>query len=423
MAEYLISVVSRPNKDQTPDRYSVAFIDTKAELALAAARASTERYQRGKWLSPMDGVPVAVKDEVELQGYQKWQGSAINFTGKFNETGWCAKKWQEAGAVVIGKTNMHEIGCDTNGFNTTWGTPLNPHNEGYYTGGSSSGSACTVAQGICPITLGADGGGSVRLPASFCGLYGLKPSHGRVSGRPTKDLANSVGVWGPLACSIGDLALAYRIMAQPDQGTESSRAFPTSLRRADVGSTSEKVLGIDREWVARSDPIVLQMFESAVNHFVKKRGYRIVDIHIPFLPENQKAHALTILSEVKTGLSASQIPQLSYQNQVLISVAGSHATAQDFLAAQRLRNMMMQHLAWLWDEYPGMIVLTPTTPCAGWKIEYPSDVTFRSNGASNSDMSLKSMEYVYVANWTGAPAITMPMGYTDEDVPVGLMVS
>ena len=181
VAEYLIPLIQRQSKQ--PGKYSVAFLQVRDDLIFEAARASTERYKAGKPLSVLDGIPVAVKDEVDLSGYRTTKGSKLDFTDKGDRTAWAVAKWIEAGALIIGKTNMHEMGLDTTNNNVNYGTPLNPHNQKYYTGGSSGGSACSVAQGICPIALGLDGGGSIRLPASFCGVYGLKPTHGRVSER------------------------------------------------------------------------------------------------------------------------------------------------------------------------------------------------------------------------------------------------
>lgn len=316
------------------------------------------------------------------------------------------------------------MGLDTTNNNVNYGTPLNPHNQGYYTGGSSGGSACATAQGICPIAFGVDGGGSVRLPASFCGLYGLKTTHGRVSSRAGEDKSwNSVGVPGPLASNVDDLALAYRIMAQPDSLSRASSAFPSSLVKSPLGvlpQGSKRYLGIFQDWIDRSDPAVLQMFNTTIDHLVQNEGYEPIQITIPFIPEGQKAHALTILSESRAGLTTTQISQLTYHNQLMLNVTGSQGTVQDFLFAQKLRALHMSHLQWLWDQYPGMLVVTPTTPCAGWRIKKPADIT--GSGISDTDQSLRSMEYVYLANWVGCPAVSCPMGYAEGDVPVGFMV-
>ncbi|EXJ87262.1 hypothetical protein A1O3_04221 [Capronia epimyces CBS 606.96] len=419
--EQLLPLIRRDTEPAGP--YSVAFIDSKVDIIRASAKASTERYRAGRPLSLLDGVPLTVKDEVHLKGYKRTLGTKLDFSDPGDRTAWCVEKWQEAGAVIIGKTNMHEAGLDTTNNNPNWGTPLNPHNNSYYTGGSSGGSAFAVASGICPIALGVDGGGSIRLPSAFCGIYGLKPTHGRISSRVDHEWTDSVVVNGPMASSIDDLALSYRIMAQPDPLARRSSRFPdprvteASLSKLPKG---KKYLGIDRTWIQRSDKVVLDMFNAAVEHYVGVHGYEVVDITIPLLPQGQKAHALTILSETRSQYSTDKIKQLTWHNQLLLNVAGSHATTQDFIFSQKLRNLLMCHLAWLWDEHPGLLVLTPTTPCAGWRISKSSDIT-SGYGVSDGDMSLKSMEYVYLANFVGAPAISCPMGYTDASVPVGLM--
>ena len=421
VVEYLLPLILRTGTK--PSKYAVAYLDVQPDTVKAAARASAERYKAGKPLSALDGVPVAVKDEVNLKGYKKCLGSSLDLKPKLDATDWCVSRWEEAGAIIIGKTTMHELGLDTTNNNPTWGTPLNPHNEGYYTGGSSGGSACTAAQGICPIVLGVDGGGSIRLPSAFCGLYGLKTSQNRVSTYPADRGANTLAVCGPMTPNIDDLALAYRIMAQPCPEDPVNKLWPntTTSHALNVRDSSKRYLGIDREWVARSDRVVLDFFEAAVKYYTEVHGYEVVDISIPLQSENQKAFSLTILAEAMTAIGMEKVKQLQHPNQIILNVSGIHATAQDLLSSNRLRERAMRHLAWLWNKYPGMLVLTPTTPCAGWKIRKPSDIT-DGYGASDADMTLRSMEYTSFGNWVGTPAITCPVGYAEGNVPVGIMV-
>lgn len=421
VVEYLLPLIKRDGK-QT-NKYSVAYLDVQPEIVRAAARASTERYRAGNPLSALDGVPIAVKDEVNLAGHSRSLGSKIDFSAKRNVTDWCVQKWEEAGAVIVGKTNMHEVGMDTTTNNPTWGTPLNPHNEAYYTGGSSGGSGCTAAQGICPIALGVDGGGSIRIPSALCGLYGLKTGQNRVSVYPAEHGANTVAVCGPMSPSIDDIAIAYRIMAQPCPEDSINSMFPHTLTKSAIEfkETSKRYLGIDRGWVAKSDSEVVTMFNNAVKYYTETQGYEVVDISIPLQNENMMAFSLTIMAEAMTDITPKNVKNLSYPNQILMHVSATHGTAQDLMAANRLRARAMEHLAWLWQQYPDMIILTPTTPMAGSKIKKPSDIT-DGYGVSDSDMSLKSMEYTCFGNWVGAPALTCPMGYAEGNVPVGIMV-
>ncbi|KAK1144676.1 hypothetical protein N8T08_004980 [Aspergillus melleus] len=421
VAEALLPLIRRDAKP--PGKHSVAFLESKIDKVRAAAEASTRRYKDGKPLGPLDGVPVAIKDEVHIGGYRRTLGTKLDFKGDFEGTSWCVKKWEEAGAIVVGKTTMHELGLDTNNNNPNYGTPRNPSNRDYYCGGSSGGSGYAVGAGLVPIALGADGGGSIRIPSSFCGVWGLKPSHGRVSGSPTVSLASTVGVYGPIAASIDDLALAYRIMAAPAPVDEDpmSAAFPDPLTSISSSSArpKNKTIGIVREWINRAEPSVRAVFDSSIE-FYRKQGYKVIDINIPYLPEGQRAHVLTIMTEIASGLSPHQISKLTAPNKVLVSMGMWQIAGQDFLAAQRLRNLLMSHLAHLFQSHPGLLILSPTTPIPGWKIGGDADL---SRGLSDGKSSVRNMEYVWLANFTGCPAINIPAGYAQDGnrVPIGVM--
>ncbi|GFF41880.1 fatty acid amide hydrolase [Aspergillus udagawae] len=423
VVEALLPLIRRDARP--PGKHSVAFVESQVELVRAAAEASTQRYKQGQPLGPLDGVPVAVKDEVHVEGYRRNLGSNLDFKGGFEGTSWCVQKWEEAGAIIIGKTTMHELGLDTTNNNPNYGTPRNPHNQSYYCGGSSGGSGYAVGAGLVPIALGADGGGSIRIPSSFCGIWGLKPSHGRISGFPTASLAPTVGVYGPMAASIDDLALAYRLMAAPPPATEDpvSANFPDPM--SSISSSHQKprskTIGIVPSWIDRAEPTVRAVFDTALD-FYRKQGYTIVDIAIPYLPEGQRAHVLTIMAEIASGLKPAQISALSAPNKVLVSMGMWQITAQDLIAAQRLRNLLMSHLAHLFHQQPGLLILTPTSPIPGWRIDSETDLV---RGVSDGKASVRNMEYVWLANFSGCPAISCPAGYTSGDkgghVPVGVM--
>lgn len=318
---------------------------------------------------------------------------------------------------------------DTNNNNPTHGTPRNPHNSNFYCGGSSGGSGYAVGAGLVPIALGADGGGSIRIPASFCGVWGLKPSHGRVSGAPTVDLAVSVDVYGPMAASIDDLELAYRVMATPAPADEDpvSAQFPPPLTQQQQQQPSgarpdapPKVIGIVRDWVERAEPAVRAIFDAAIEYYQTQQSYRVVDIAIPYLPEGQRAHTLTILAEIASGVPPDQIRRLAAPNKVLVSLGMYQIHAQDLIAAQRLRNLLMSHLAYLFKTHPGLIIATPTSPLPGWKIDRQVDLV---HGLSDGKTSIRNMEFAWLANFVGCPAITCPAGYVPDEtrVPVGIM--
>ncbi|KAL4956772.1 amidase signature domain-containing protein [Aspergillus filifer] len=406
------SLLPLTRRDTNPaGKHSVAFLETAVEKARTAAAASTQRYIDGK--PTVDGIPVA-----------------MDFSGDFaGETTWCVRMWEEAGAIVIGKSTMHELGLDTTNNNPNFGTPINPHNPSYYTGGSSGGSAYAVGAGLVPIALGADGGGSIRIPSSFCGVWGLKPSHSRVSGFPTVGLATSVGVMGPIASNIDDLALAYRIMATPANASEDAKSasFPGPLADLALAQSEtekgpkNKTLGIMRPWLDRAEEPVRAIFDKALD-FYRAQGYNVIDITIPYIPEGARAHVMTIMSEIASGLSPAQIKNLTAPTKVLVSMGMYQITSHDFLAAQRLRSLLMSHLAFLFQKYPGLLIFTPTSPIPGWKIVGGNADLVR--GVSDGRASVRNMEYVWLANFTGCPAISCPAGYVQDGghrVPVGIM--
>jgi Asp-tRNA(Asn)/Glu-tRNA(Gln) amidotransferase A subunit family amidase len=420
VVESLLPLIRRDASEAS--HHSIAFIDSHPEEILEAARASTLRYKEGKSLSIFDGVPTAIKDESDVAGYRTTMGRSRNdkIFPVAKESAWSILKWEEAGGIVLGKLNMHELGADTTNNNPNWGTPRNPHNDRYYTGGSSGGAAYVVSAGLVPVALGADGGGSIRIPSSFCGIYGLKPSHGRL-----EDTDSTVTVTGPLAATMSDLEAAYRIMAIPNPADPNSGLFSPP----GVALTSRpKVIGIYKEWFNRADPAVLKLCNEVVSYYSTRLGYEVVSIEIPYVPEGQAAHAVTILAEMANrarqnpNFKSNWLSGITPANKILLAV-GNQTPARDYLLAQQLRNMQMQHLAFLYQKHPGLIIVTPTTPMAGWPIANEGDL---KHGVTDGNTSIRNMEYVWLANFTGNPAISCPIGYVDAvkgqgAIPVGLM--
>ncbi|KAH8091339.1 amidase signature domain-containing protein [Cristinia sonorae] len=410
VAEYLLQLIRSPP-------HSLAFVDINNERTLAAAKSSTARYEQGKPIGPLDGVPIAVKDEVDIYGYQTTFGSSKVFAHKGCETAWAVRKLEEAGAIVIGKTNMHELGTDTTNNNPVKGTPRNPCNPDYYTGGSSGGSAYAVGAGLVPIAVGEDGGGSIRVPATYCGVYGIKTSHGRISARPSLSLSTSNGVAGPIAATLDDLTLAYRIMSSPDPLDPFSSAFPPpALLLSHIASPHRKLLGLYRPWFDDCTPIVRARCQRAVQNLIDNFGYGIVEIDLPYLHELRLAHALSIISEMHAAIGGD-VSGLNAPNRILLSIA-AQTPAHTYVQTAKLRSLAMSHLAYLYSIHPGMIIVTPTTPMPGVPIRAEEDLTY---GISDTNTSLRSMRYVFLSNFSGCPSVVSGVGYDDEKS--GLMIS
>lgn len=224
------------------------------------------------------------------------------------------------------------------------------------------------------------------------------------------------------------LVAAYEVVAEPHPSTR----YPPLVLQPSPPVT--KTLGIYEAWFSRSHPAVKTLVRSLVDKLVSDHGYVVVPIEIPLVAEGQMAHALTVLTDAatllddKTGITAA--------NRVLLSL-GSTTPATDYLLAQKLRGMLMQHLAYLWEQHPGMIIITPTTACAGWGIHGGSSEL--THGLNDGNQTLESMEYVWLANFCGLPSLTAPAGYVipkgsdgagevaDKDtpgmIPVGLMAT
>jgi Asp-tRNA(Asn)/Glu-tRNA(Gln) amidotransferase A subunit family amidase len=218
-----------------------------------------------------------------------------------------------------------------------------------------------------------------------------------------------------MAADMASLEVAYRVMATPDPLETSSAMFSAPR----PSTSKQKVIGVYKNWMDRADAPVKTLCEAAIAYYVKL-GYEIIDIHIPLIHDGQTAHALTILSEAVNGFPDTSF--LSPATRILLEV-GSKATASDFLQAQRVRSLLMSHLAALFQQYPGLMILTPTTPTVGWPIKSPADLKY---GVTDGDMSIRSMEYVWLANFTGCPCLQIPVGYAkatkgDGIVPIGMM--
>lgn len=230
-----------------------------------------------------------------------------------------------------------------------------------------------------------------------------------------------MGVYGPMASSIDDLALAYRLMATPPPASVDPVAAEFASPLLSIASSSEtkpKKLGIFRAWIDRAEPAVRAVFDKTLAYLQAEQGYTIIDIEIPHLIEGQHAHALAILSELSSGVQPSDTRKLLPHTKMLVSAA--HATSTDYIIAQKLRSLFMSHLAHLFTTHAGLIILTPTTTLPGWKIAGGSkDLAY---GVADAKMSTRNMEYVWLANLTGCPAISCPGGYVDESkMPVGIM--
>lgn len=426
----------------SPSVYATAWLDTHVDEVLAAARASTARWQAGQPLGLLDGIPFGVKADLAVKGYVNTLGMKVDtryevFRTPAHETIWPVAKLEEQGALLLGKMNQHEIGMDTTGCNPHTGTPVNFYNRAYYPGGSSSGAGSALGAGLVPLAVGTDAGGSVRVPAATAGCVALKPSHNR-----TLVMKSSMCVVGPLCANVNDLAVAYRVMAQPNLDDPVAGLFAAPMgprqylekEKEENKNKNKKLLGICRPWVNRASPAVVAHFDRAVDFYVRELGYKVIDIDIPLIHEARVAHAAANLAEAADHARARVTPHESGGGKVrwtdlvgpanaVSLVVGSQTTTADYMKFGQVRSVVMRHLAYLFETHgPELLVVSPTIPDAG----YAKTEGDESYGFTDGNRTIRSMMFVWLSNMSGCPSVTVPVGYEEADkgegrLPVGML--
>ena len=393
------------------------FIASNRDDVLRQARESTERIRQGKPISVFDGVPVAVKDEVDMLPYPTTVGTRFMGQQPAREDSTVAARMRAAGALLLGKTNMHEIGITPSGVNPHHGTARNPYNSAHDTGGSSSGSGAAVAAGFCPVAIGADGGGSIRIPAAFNGVVGLKPTFGRVSEFGAAPIAWSVAHLGPIAATAEDCALAYAVLAGPDPRDPNSQHQPPVTLDALNRDLRGIKLGIYRRWFEHADPEIVAACTRAVEA-LEQRGAVICEIEIPELYPASVAHAITILMEMLANMDRHWDRRSEFGFVTRLPLAAMRATTStDYIQAQRIRTRTIQHFE---DAFKVVdAIVTPTTAITAPPIK-ESALPY---GESNLTQVIEIIRFVNPQNFTGHPAISIPVGYDSRGLPIGMQIT
>jgi Asp-tRNA(Asn)/Glu-tRNA(Gln) amidotransferase A subunit family amidase len=411
-AEAVLAAIAASEGGENPLR---AFIAIDREDLLRQARASAERHRQGKPLGPLDGVPIAIKDEIDALPFATTVGTCFLGDRPAPADATVTARLRAAGALIVGKTNMHEIGIAPNGCNANHGAVRNPFDDGRDTGGSSSGSAAAVAAGLVPAALGADGGGSIRVPAALCGLVGLKPTFGRVSEVGAAPLCWSVAHLGPLAACVADAAHIYSVIAGPD-ASDSNTAVqpPVTLKDWDKPDLKGLTFGIYSQWFDHASPEVVKTCRAMVESFIAA-GAEVREIAIPELDEMRIAHAITILSEMAVCMKNYPDQRKRHGSSVRLSLAlGDTFTAPDYLKAQRMRTRALAIFANVFREVD--VILTPATALTARPIPPNSHI----KGWSDLGTDTELMRFVYPGNLTGLPAISFPAGYDSDGLPIGM---
>jgi aspartyl-tRNA(Asn)/glutamyl-tRNA(Gln) amidotransferase subunit A len=392
------------------------------ELALLAAEESARRFADGSARSELEGVPIAVKEEVDTRGFVTRMGSLCLRRAPAREDAVAVARLRAAGAIVIGQTPMTEFGLSPLGANALRHMPRNPHDPGRLPGGSSSGSAVAVATGTTPLALGCDGGGSIRIPAALCGIFGLKPTYGRIPatghGLPG---ATSVVHIGPLASSTRDLALFLEHSSGADAGDTASLAAPREAPGAFLSALARGVrglrIGIDEDdWTGLDDDIAgpgRQALDA-----LEREGAVIVPVKLRLARYAAPIGYLTIGVEAFTAMSeirARHLDELG-QDMQLFLVGLETFRPDDYVDAQRIRLTLRQELAGVLRQVD--VLALPATAVSAPPV---TDAEARS-GFIDPPLLDAMCRFAFLANVTGVPAGVAPVGCDRLGLPVGLQI-
>ncbi|CAI9108759.1 OLC1v1008440C1 [Oldenlandia corymbosa var. corymbosa] len=417
VAEKLIEAVRESSK---PSIEMSFFISFEAQDILNQASESTLRYERGEPISVLDGIPVAIKDEIDCLPYPTTGGTQwMHKVRSCKEDACCVERLRLCGALLVGKTNMHELGAGTSGINPHYGTTRNPHDRSTIAGGSSSGSAAVVCAGLCPAALGVDGGGSVRMPAALCGVVGLKPTFGRVPHNGVLPLNWTVGMVGILAGTVEDALIIYAAIGGPLPSDRVSHTVPNvclPLLKLPNYNSSIKLARYG-EWFNDSNDDIRICCSNALAKLHDEYGWKTIEVTIPDIEAMRLAHYLTIGSECSTSI-AHQLEmidkaELGWDARVALSVYGAF-NSREYLNAQKMRHRQFQIHKKIFSKAD--VIVTPTTGVTA----YPIQDDALSTGELDYINGAALVRYQIAGNFLGLPAVTVPVGYDKHGLPIGL---
>lgn len=383
------------------------------------AEASTLRYAQGAPLGPLDGVPFAVKEHVGIRGFPCRSGHDLPSDELSPEDATLVARLRRAGAILVGQTAMTELGLSPLGINPKRPPLRNPHHVERVAGGSSTGSGIATALGLVPFAVGTDGGGSVRIPAALCGVFGLKPTFGRVS-RAVGKLGGSVTHVGPIASNVLDLAHFLDAVsgADPrDVSTLRSVAPPYSFAESARRRVRGLSLGIDEYELRDADPEIVRAVERSIKA-IETCGVRLVDVRLPLASAAFAMGSVTITAETRAAEAydfARHGAAFGHDLQVVMALSAQFS-ASDYLRAQKLRERLRRDLARVFNEVDALAL--PTTMTTAPQVSE----TEERYGRIDARVTRQMCRHTFLANLAGLPAGSAPVGTDSEGLPIGLQL-
>ena len=393
-----------------------SYLTVMREQALADAQQAEEDIASGQHKGPMHGVPVAVKDQFWSKGVRSTGGSRILADFVPDEDATVIANLRKAGAVVLGKTNMTEFAIT--GFSHRYATPRNPWNTDSYTGGSSSGSGAATAAYLCATSLGEDTGGSIRFPATWCGLVGLRPSWGLVSRYGVMRGVWSMDTVGPISRTVEDAAITLGAIAGHDPKDRYSSTVPVpDYRQALGGDLNGLKIGVITEFM-ESDLVEPKVRQTVSDSFATlgELGATVEEVSVPLSMDAGVASAVLLAVEpalAQQDWIKDQLQDYGHDVRILL-LTGSLLPAQAYYKAQKLRTMLRQQVLDFLEKYD--VLVLPTSGKSAQPLEQDPPVT------SKETASRLAFLFTRIFNLASCPAMSVPCGFDDRGMPVGLQI-
>jgi aspartyl-tRNA(Asn)/glutamyl-tRNA(Gln) amidotransferase subunit A len=382
-----------------------AFITVLERDAIARARAADEEIATGRYRGPLHGVPISLKDLFDLQGTPTTAASAVRRGHVARRDATVVARLRDAGAVFVGKTNLHEFALGTTNEDSAYGPVKHPLDPARSPGGSSGGSAAAVLAGMCAASIGSDTGGSIRIPSAACGLVGLKPRLGEVSTDGVVPLSRTLDHVGPICWSVEDAALLYDVLRGAPASTGAPAPVPARGLRVGVAGGYLS---------ARLDPEVRRAFDAAARR-LEAAGVLLDEVTIPHAADAPAVYVHIALAEaaVYHATALERQPE-DYTEPVRLRLEmGRRILAEDYVRAMRGREVLSQEVDEALRERDALLLpslAVPATPLGA--------STVLVDGAPEPVRSI-TLRQTQLFNITGHPAISVPCGRTAAGLPVG----
>ena len=391
-----------------------AFITVTAESALAEARAAEAEIGRGEWRGPLHGVPVALKDLIDTANVRTTAASAVYQDRVPDRDAEVVRRLREAGAVIVGKNNLHEFAYGASSLVSFFGDVHNPWDVGRIVGGSSGGSAAAVSAGLAYAAIGTDTAGSIRGPAALCGCVGLKPTYGRVSRRGVIPLSTSLDHVGPLASTSADAAIVLRAIAGYDAGDITSCDVPVADYAGALREDARDLrVGVARDYFFGDlDPEVAAAMEHALNGIATLVA-EMKEVRLQ-VPTDRTLQAAEAYAYHAANVAAS--PDLYQPETVRRIRSGEKVTAAEYIERRRELEAARRSIGAVFADVD--VLVTPTTPMPALSI-----ADLRVNPDALRPAELKLLRNTRPFNVWGLPAISVPCGFTQSGLPIGLQIA